>query len=235
MFVELHAQSAFSFLEAAEQPEALVAEAARLDMGVIALVDRDGLYGAPRFYQAAMRAGIRPLIGSELTLRDGARLPLLVEDRDGYRNLSRLITLMKLRAPKGEGALDLEEIAPYASGLVCLTGGAHGPLARLLAAGEHQAARAVLDQLGGIFGAGNCFVEVQRHHDRAEEHRLQGLVCLARCARMPLVATNHPLYCGEAGASRARGLDLAAWSGGRALADALTCIREKVTLDAAGR
>ena len=65
----------FSFLEAAEQPEALVAEAARLDMGVLALVDRDGLYGAPRFYQAATRAGIRPLIGSELTLRDGARLP----------------------------------------------------------------------------------------------------------------------------------------------------------------
>jgi len=75
MFAELHAQSAFSFLEAAEQPEALVAEAARLDMAVLALVDRDGLYGAPRFYQAAPRAGIRPLIGSELTLQDGARLP----------------------------------------------------------------------------------------------------------------------------------------------------------------
>ncbi len=87
MFVELHAQSAFSFLEGAEQPEALVAEAARLDMGVLALVDRDGLYGAPRFYQAATRAGIRPLIGSELTCRDGARLPLLVEDREGYQNL----------------------------------------------------------------------------------------------------------------------------------------------------
>ena len=108
MFVELHAQSAFSFLEGAEHPEALVAEAARFEMSVLALVDRNGLSAAPRLYQAATRAGIRPLIGSELTLRDGSRLPLLVEDRDGYRNLSRLITLMKLRAPKGEGALDLE-------------------------------------------------------------------------------------------------------------------------------
>ncbi|MGH7334266.1 MAG: DNA polymerase III subunit alpha [Candidatus Rokuibacteriota bacterium] len=221
MFVELHAQSAFSFLEGAEQPEALVAEAARLDMGVLALVDRDGLAAAPRFYQAATRAGIRPLIGSELTLRNGARLPLLVEDRDGYRNLSRLITLMKLRAPKGEAGLDLAEIVPYASGLVCLTGGAHGPLARSLAAGEHRAARAVLDRLTGIFGAGNCFVEVQRHRDRTEERRLQGLARLARDARLPLVASNQPLYCGE--------------GDGRALADALTCIREKVTLDAAGR
>ena len=235
MFVELHAQSAFSFLEGAEHPEALVAEAARFEMSVLALVDRNGLSAAPRFYQAATRAGIRPLIGSELTLRDGSRLPLLVEDRDGYRNLSRLITLMKLRAPKGEGALDLEEIAPYASGLVCLTGGAHGPLARFLAAGEHGAAHTVLDKLAGIFGAGNCFVEIQRHRDRAEEHRLQGLVCLARHARIPLVATNQPLYCGEVGASEARALDRAVWSGGRALADALTCIREKVTLDAAGR
>ena len=238
MFVELHAQSAFSFLEGAEQPEALVAEAARLDMGVLALVDRDGLYGAPRFYQAATRAGIRPLIGSELTLRDGARLPLLVEDREGYQNLSRLITLMKMRAPKGEGALDLDEIAPYATGLVCLTGGAHGPLARLVAAGRHRAARVYLDRLAGIFGASNCFVEIQRHFDRAEERVLQSLVRLARDARLPLVATNQPLYCEPSMAARRgrrRDDDLATWSGGRALADVLTCIREKTTLDAAGR
>jgi error-prone DNA polymerase len=238
MFVELHAQSAFSFLEGAEQPEALVAEAARIDMGVLALVDRDGLYGAPRFYQAATRAGIRPLIGSELTLRDGARLPLLVEDREGYQNLSRLITLMKMRAPKGEGALDLDEIAPYATGLVCLTGGAHGPLARLVTAGRHRAARACLDRLVGIFGASNCLVEVQRHFDRAGERMLQGLVRLAREARLPLLATNQPLYCEPCTASAPAGAgdgDLAAWSGGRALADVLTCIREKTTLDTAGR
>jgi error-prone DNA polymerase len=235
MFVELHAQSAFSFLEGAEQPEGLVSEAARLDMGVLALVDRDGLSAAPRFYQAATRAGIRPLIGSELTLRDGARLPLLVEDRDGYRNLSRLITLMKLRAPKGEAVLDLEEITPYASGLVCLTGGAHGPLGRSLAAGGYPAARATLERLAGIFGADNCFVEVQRHRERAEERRLQALVRLAHDARLPLVATNQPLYCGDGDPSAAKIPGRAGWSGGRALADALMCIREKTTLDAAGR
>src|SRR5215510_8154664 len=251
MFVELHAQSAFSFLEAAEQPEALVAEAARLDMGVLALVDRDGLYGAPRFYQAATRAGLRPLIGSELTLCDGARLPLLVEDREGYQNLSRLITLMKMRAPKGEGALDLDEIAPYATGLVCLTGGARGPLARLVAAGRPGAARSYLDRLTGIFGASNCFVEVQRHFDRSEERVLQTLVRLARDVRLPLVASNQPLYCepdrpgegtpGDDALATGSGVrtrgddDRATWSAGRALADVLTCIREKTTLDAAGR
>ncbi|HEV8643212.1 MAG TPA: error-prone DNA polymerase [Methylomirabilota bacterium] len=220
MFVELHAQSAFSFLEGTEQPETLVAEAARLGMPTLALVDRDGLYGAPRFYHAAVRAGLKPLVGSELTLSDGSRLPLLVEDREGYQNLCRLITRMKLAAPKGEAALALDDLEPYAPGLVCLTGGGRGPLARRLAAGDWEAARASLDRLVGIFGRSNCFVEVQRHFDREEERTLEGLVGLARAARVPLVATNQPLY---------------ARPGGRAVADVFTCIREKTDLDHAGR
>src|SRR3989338_6414900 len=103
MFVELHAQSAFSFLEGAELPEAYVAEAARLGMPALALVDRDGVYGAARFTRAALAAGVRPIVGSEVTLADGSRLPLLVEDREGYRNLCRLITRAKLEAPYGAG------------------------------------------------------------------------------------------------------------------------------------
>ncbi len=75
MFVELHAQSAFSFLEGAELPETLVSEAARLGMGALALVDRDGLYGAPRFHQAATAAGLTPIVGSETPLEDGPRSP----------------------------------------------------------------------------------------------------------------------------------------------------------------
>jgi len=121
MFVELHAQSAFSFLEGAELPETLVAEAARLDMHALALVDRDGLYGAPRFHRAATAAGLTPIIGSEVTLDDGSRLPLLVEDRTGYRNLSRLLTRMKLAAPKGQAALALADLERHTDGLVCLT------------------------------------------------------------------------------------------------------------------
>ena len=218
-FIELHAQSAFSFLEGAEQPETLVAEAARLEMGALALVDRDGVYGAPRFYHAAVSAGITPLVGSEITLADGARLPLLVEDRDGYRNLCRLITRMKLGAPKGAAAIALDDLTPYADGLVCLTGGARGPLARRLAHGDHAGAVECLAQLVGIFGRGNVFVEVQRHLDREQERILDGLVRLARAARLPLVASSHPLY---------------ARPTGRAVADVFTCIREKTDLDHAG-
>ncbi|MBI1962618.1 MAG: PHP domain-containing protein, partial [Candidatus Rokubacteria bacterium] len=96
MFVELHAQSAFTFLEGAEQPEAFAREAARLGMRARALVVRDGVYGVARFWRAALDGGVRPLVGSELTLAGGARLPLLVEDREGWQYLCRLITRMKL-------------------------------------------------------------------------------------------------------------------------------------------
>ena len=220
MFVELHAQSAFTFLEGADQPEALVAEAARLGMSAVALVDRDGVYCAARFHRAAENAGVRAIIGCELTLADGARLPVLVEDRDGYRNLCRLVTRLKLGAAKGAGRIALDDIAPYAGGLVCLSGGGRGPLAGPVARGDREAARRILDRLAGIFGRDSCFVEVQRHLDRAQERDLGRLVRLARDARLPLVATNQPLY---------------ARPGGRAVADVFTCIREKTDLDHAGR
>jgi error-prone DNA polymerase len=219
-FVELHAQSAFSFLEGAEQPDILAREAARRDMSAIALVDRDGVYGAARFHRAAVEAGIRALLGSELTLADGARLPVLVEDREGWQNLCRAITAAKLGAPKGRTALTVEALAPYAGGLVCLTGGARGPLAAAVRRGDRAHARQALDRLVRIFGRANTFVEVQRHFDRAQERDLERLVTLAREARVALVATNQPLY---------------ARPGGRAVADVFTCLREKTDLDHAGR
>src|SRR2546428_9935560 len=107
-----------------------------------ALCDRDGVYGAPRFTRAALDAGVKPIIGSEITLADGSRLPLLVEDREGYQNLCHLITRMKLGAAKGSAAVTLAELAPYAAGLVCLTGGAYGPLALRLDARAVAGARA---------------------------------------------------------------------------------------------
>ena len=134
MFVELHARSAFTFLEAAALPEDLAEEAARLDQRAIALVDRDGVYGAPRLYKACTKLGLAPLVGAEITLADGGQLPLLVEDREGYKNLCRLVTRMKMRAPKGEAAATFDDLAEHAAGLHCLTGGDEGPLAARLAA-----------------------------------------------------------------------------------------------------
>src|SRR5881296_3879206 len=132
MYLELHARSAFSFLEGASLPEELAALCAELNMPAMALLDRDGVYGAPRFHMAAKKAGIRAHIGAEVTSTEGFRYPLLVETRAGYQNLCRLITRMKLRARKGEGAVSAEELEEHADGLICLTGGVDGPLASAL-------------------------------------------------------------------------------------------------------
>src|SRR4051812_45846202 len=132
-YVELHAASAFSFLQGASLPETLVERAAALGYPALALLDADGVYGAPRFHKAATQAGIKAIIGAELTIReagragkaDGAqewRLPVLVESQAGYQNLCRLVTRMKMRAPKGQGALAIEELEGFTSGLVALAG-----------------------------------------------------------------------------------------------------------------
>jgi error-prone DNA polymerase len=112
MPVELNAASAFSFLRASSPPEELVERAAALGYSALALVDRDGLSGAPRFFKAARVAGIRPLVGAALSLEGGGALPLLVESRRGYRHLCRLITRMKADRAKGEGRLPLEWLEP---------------------------------------------------------------------------------------------------------------------------
>jgi error-prone DNA polymerase len=174
-YVELHARSAFSFLQGASVPEDLVSACNDLGIPAMALLDRDGVYGAPRFHMAAKMTGMRAHIGSEITCTNGKRYPLLCENREGYRNLCRLVTRMKLRAKKGEGAAALEEIAEVAQGLICITPD-------------------IDETLAGIFGNRHLYAELQRHMDRHEEARNQAIVEKARRLGIPLVATNGVCY-----------------------------------------
>ena len=91
-YVELRCRSAFSFLDGASQPEDLVAAAADHGADALALGDRDGVYGAPRFFAAARSAGVRPIVGADVTLAGAPPVLLLVENRRGYQNLCRLLT-----------------------------------------------------------------------------------------------------------------------------------------------
>src|SRR5271165_6982361 len=244
MYVELHARSAFSFLEGASLPEELVATCAQLKLPAMALLDTDGIYGAPRFHLAAQKIKIKAHIGAEvsaklfspqrhrvtenqqlhssvpLCLCGEFRLPLLVSTRTGYQNLCRLITKMKLRAKKGEGAVCAEELEEYAEGLICLTGGAEGPLASALQRGGLDEARRQIDQLVAIFGPGSVYVELQRHFHREEESRNRAAITLARTLNLPLLATNGVCY---------------ATAKARELCDAFTAIRNYRTLSTAGR
>jgi error-prone DNA polymerase len=172
-YIELHARSAFSFLQGASLPEELAQTAANFGYPAMALVDRDGFYGSPRFHQAAKKAGIRAHIGAEITCTDGFQYPLLVENRTGYQNLCRLVTRTKLRAKKGEGAATPEELAEFAKGLICLA-----PVPE------------ILERALQTFGRANVFAEVQRHCNREEEARNQAQIAAARRLRVPIVATN---------------------------------------------
>src|ERR1700691_6535664 len=99
-YIELHARSAFTFLEGASLPETLIHICGERNMSAMALLDRDGVYGAPRFHMAAKQYGIKAHIGAEISIAENGHLPVLVESRIGYQNLCRLITTAKLRTPK---------------------------------------------------------------------------------------------------------------------------------------
>ena len=227
MYIELHAASAFSFLDGASLPEALVARAAALGYPALALLDRDGVYGAPRFHLAAKKAGLKAIIGAELTLsmadarspaghpssNSVVRLPVLIESAQGYRNLCRLLTTMKLRAPKGEGALALEELDGRTSGLIALAG-------RAMLSGARYGVGGLFDRLVGVFGRAGTYVELQRHLLRDEESDNHALRDLAGAFHLPVLATNGVRFAEPAD---------------RPLYDVLTCIRHKTDLAAAGR
>jgi error-prone DNA polymerase len=238
-YIELHAASAFSFLAAASQPEALIERAAELAMPALALADRNGLYGVARFHTAATKTGVKAHIGAEISVStygsrltppswlphqhpaEPPRLLLLCASQTGYQNLCQLITRFKMReTTKAEGAATLDDLEEFSAGLICLTGGDEGPLATALAHHGLDQARTLVDRLSSIYGPANLYLELQRHQLRDEECRNQALLSLASSLHLPVVATNGVLYATEKD---------------REIQDVLTTIHHHTSLDCAGR
>ena len=249
-YAELHAASAFSFLDGASLPEDLVERAAALELPAVALVDTNGVYAAPRFYQAAKQAGIKPIVGAEIVLEEGP---------GPHERSARVGPLGLLPDPKPEGPVSPAPSGPRVTVLaesrlgyrnLCRLATAaargvpkgearsswdllaeHAAGLRCLTGGEEgPLARALAE--GGVDAArkaldplagvfgGRVHVELQRHRLREEEHRNRALLDLARRSRLPLLATNGVRY--------ARAED-------KPLHDVLTAIRHHTTLDKAGR
>jgi error-prone DNA polymerase len=238
-YVELHAASAFSFLEGASLPEDLVQRAAELNMPAMALLDRNGVYGAARFHTLARKQGVRAHIGAEIAVSslgrrltppawlphqhapEPARIPLLCASRAGYQNLCQLITWFKMReTTKCEGAATLEDLEEFSSGLVCLTGGEEGPLASALMRGGESEAVKVTERLVRLFGYKNVYIELQRHGEREEEWRNQAAIRIAKRIGLPLLATNGVRY---------------ATAYDREILDVFTAVRHHTDLEHAGR
>jgi error-prone DNA polymerase len=236
-YIELHARSAFSFLRGASNPEDLVKAAATAHLPALALLDRDGVYGAPRLYSAARDNGLRALVGAEITLDDGSVLPLLAATRTGYQNLCELITTAKM-TERGStlaqpGSADLaqherkrpcfatwEEVGRFSEGLIALTGDEDGPVRRAWRMQGNAAAADALTRMKHAFGPDRLYVELQRQRIRGEEREVRFLRDLAAAQQLPVLATGGVIY---------------ATRSAHEVADVFTCLRQHTTLDAAGR
>ncbi len=198
-FVHLRVQSAYSMLESACLPKDLAKSARKGGFAAIALGDRNNLFGAMEFSDACVEAGVQPIVGALVAVeRPGARtvlskpvtdwLVLLAQDGEGYANLIALVSEAYLGgAGTDEVRLTLEQIAGRSAGLLCLTGGAEGALARLIA--EGQDATAYADALVAAF-PDRLYVEVSRTGDPIESKAEHVLVAMAHARDLPLVATN---------------------------------------------
>jgi error-prone DNA polymerase len=233
-YIELHTSSAFSFLDGASLPGTLIDRAAELGYPALALLDRDGVYGAPQFYRAAKAAGIKAIVGAELTIGAGVQgqgpkadgqpsalglrpapwtLPVLVASAEGYRNLCRVITRAKLRAPKGSSALELEDFAGHTAGIIALAG-------RPALQAERHGVGGLVDRIVGVFGRQQVWIELQRRFRRDEQAAIQSLLDLAAAFRVPVMASGGVRF---------------ATPESRPLYDVFTCLRHKTTLAEAGR
>ncbi|MEN3368765.1 MAG: error-prone polymerase [Verrucomicrobiota bacterium] len=242
-YVELHAGSAFSFLRGASFPEQLAERAAELEMPAMALLDRNGVYGAQRFAVAAREQNVRAIVGAELTMEDGSVLPVLVKDRGGYANLCGLLTQGHMRSAKDECAFQWNELPEFAPGLVALfsapgsarvsrVGFGVSPKQSFKSSRRRDAVAHTRDacaprspagraqSLIDAFGREKVYVEIQRHFLRGEDRINQQLCDLGEQFRLPVIATNGVQH---------------ATPRGRQVLDVFTCIREHTHLDAAGK
>ncbi len=218
-YVELHAHSAYSFLDGASLPEELAARAAELGYDALALTDHDGVYGSLEFAYAAKHFGVRPITGAEVTIEGGTHLTLLCETQGGYANLCRILTDAHAGTrPEGRehrellpAATTVEFVVEHAEGLVCLSGCARHGLATRDAAGASRLAASF---------RGAFYVELQRPFERGDARRNAQLQELADQLGVPTVAT------GDVHAHHERRAELQ---------DVLVAIRHRTSLDGSER
>ena len=169
-----------------------------LEMGftAVALTDKNGLYGAIRFYRAATKAGIKPVIGTELTLYDRSSLIFLATSLTGYQSLCRLLTAAHLGNPRGNPSASQTMLQKYKEGVLCLTGGRDGKLYRLVGASDLDQAFEWLNTLKSIYEP-HLYVEIQNHGLENDLKNMEIMAALAKSAGIPLVATNEVALLGK--------------------------------------
>ncbi len=229
-FVHLHVHSEYSLLDGAAQLEKLVAKAKSLRFPALALTDHGNLFGAADFYQAAQKAGIKPIVGCELYVAPRGRkerasedggyeganhLTVLVRNLTGYRNLIKLVSKAYLEGFYYKPRVDKELLAEHADGLLVLSGCLNSEVSRLLSAGETVRAREAAGWYQEVFGKDHYFMEVQAHGLDEQVKVTAATLEIARAIGAPVAGTNDSHYL-EASHGRAH--------------EALLCIQTGATL-----
>jgi DNA polymerase-3 subunit alpha len=202
-YVPLRVFSSFTMLEGAMEPKTIAERSAKLGFPAVALTDRNGLYGVMPFSEACFGKGVQPIVGTMLAVARPAEiggergidwLALLAQDDLGYANLCKLVSAAHLDRPiEQDPHVEFAKLEEFAGGLIALTAGSEGALARLIADGQHLKAEACLDRLQSLFPE-RLYIELSRRGDAIEDAAESALIDLAYARNLPLVATNPAAY-----------------------------------------
>ena len=195
-FTHLQVRSGFSYGFGVATPEELAGAAARMGMNALALTDRDGLYGVPRFLEAAGEAGVSPVVGAELSMEGGGHLVLLAKGMEGYRSLCRLITVYRCSSKdRRKPRCSVETLSEHAGGMICLTGAVpFGLLPRLVLSGQRRRAEEVLGALREAVGREGVFVELSDDGTAGSGRRMARVAAFAQEVGAPTVVAGEVSY-----------------------------------------
>jgi len=216
MFVHLHVHSQFSFLDGVSSVEALVRQTALQGMPALAITDHNNLSGAVRFHKACREAGIKPIIGAEVTTESGHHLTLLAKSRRGYANLCQLLSKAHLSSKRGEPQTSEQMLSKYADDIIALSGCWHSEIFSLAYEQRYQQAGKVMAMYRDIFGPDNFYVELQETLYPRQHATNKALTEMAEKLKVPVVATGNIHYADK---SQYR------------IQDVLTCVRTQTTVE----
>ena len=206
-FVHLHLHTEYSLLDGACRIKDLVKRVKELGQEAVAITDHGVMYGAVDFYRACRAEGIKPIIGCEVYVAPRSRfdrvheldaasrhLVLLCKDEEGYRNLSYLVSMAFLEGFYIKPRIDMELLRKHCGGLIALSACLSGEIPRRLLAGDYDGARAFAEEMDGLFGRGNFYLELQDHGLEEEQTVITGILRIHRETGIPLVVTNDAHY-----------------------------------------
>jgi len=216
VFVHLHVHSPFSFLDGTSPIDELVQRAAELDMPALAITDHNNLSGAVRFHKACHQAGIKPIIGAEVTVEEGHHLTVLAKNRAGYANLCRLLTEAHLSNERGKPVVNEQVLRKYPQDIIALSGCWHSEVFSLAYERRYAQAEKAIGKYRDIFEPGNFYIELQETLYPRQHATNKGLYDLAQKLGLPVVATGNVHYTDKSQFK---------------IQDTLTCVRTLTTMD----